>query len=250
MALNKTLDYDDLSLPEIAPTAADLKSWMYRWLFTFTPLGINGAVRYRWKIRRHKLWEYSRGLALTGASRPARAAGARYTVLDVGGAMTMPVFYLASLGDRVVCLDINGPMTAQMRGIAARKSLPVDARTTNLVEEDPSGADLGAPGGFDRVYCFCVIEHIVPPGQARVAQRMARLLKPGGKMCLTFDYGEHAPTEAPMYRMDHVRAIQEAVGLPLLDNQILEDNGKRYPLNRKYPDKAYTFGSLFFHRPA
>lgn len=250
MPLNKTLDYVDLLLPEVAPTARDLKSWMYRWLLTLTPLGINGAVRYRWKIRRHKLWEYSRGLACTRASRPARPAGVTYNVLDVGGAMTMPVFYLASLGDRVVCLDINGPMTAQMQRISAKKSLPVDARTTNLVEEDPSGADLGTPGGFDRVYCFCVIEHIVPPGQARVAQRMARLLKPGGQLCLTFDYGEQAPTEAPMYSPDHVKAIRDAVGLPLLDNQSLDDNGKRYPLNRRYPDKQYTFGSLFFGKPA
>ena len=169
-------------------------------------------------------------------------------VLDVGGAMTMPVFYLAGLGDSVVCLDINEPMTRQTNEVAKRKALKVDARTTNLVNEDPGAADLGAPGGFDRVYCFCVIEHIPMPGQAVVASRMAGLLKPGGQMCLTFDFGEHAPTEQPLYTLDHVRAIRQAIGLPLMGSEFT-DNTRRFPLNRRFPGKQYTFGSMFFAKP-
>lgn len=234
----------------MAPTRADLDRFVRGWFFRLRPLGVNGAVKRRWYVRGHKIWEYSKGLALTKASRPTRAPGAKFHVLDVGGAMTLPVFYLASLGDHVVCLDISEPMTRQMNALAKRAGLNVDGRTTNLVTETPSAESLGAPGGFDRVYSFCVIEHILPPGQQRVAQQMSRLLKPGGLLCLTFDYGEHAPTEAPMYSMEHVRTIREAIGLELVGESEFVDLGTRHPLNRKYPDKPYTFGMMIFRKPA
>lgn len=248
--INTTIDYSDLNRPEVAPTHRDLKKWIWRWFFSRTPLGVNGAVKRRWYVREHKMWEYSRGLAYTGASKPARGAHGPMKVLDVGGAMTMPVFYLAGLGDSVTVLDISEPMTRQMNEIAKVKGLKVDGRTTNLVDEDVTAEELGAPGGFDRVYCFCVIEHIPMPGQAVAARRMAGLLKPGGQMCITFDFGEHAPTEQPLYTLEHVRAIREAIGLPLVGGAAGEfaDNGKRFPLNRNWPDKSYTFGSMFFQK--
>lgn len=248
--INTTLDYADLDKPEVKPTAQSIRRWTWSWLFGGNRLGVNGSVKRRWYIRKHKLWEYSRGLAYTHASAPMRKPGTKLNVLDVGGAMTAPVFYLASQGDHVVCLDIDKPMTSEMNEHAKKRNLNVDARTTNLGEEDPSPSDLGVPSqGFDRVYCFCVIEHILPPMQQRVAERMAKLLKPGGLMCLTFDFGEHAPTEAPLHSMAHVDAIRESINLPLLGNQTFVDNTKRYPLNRKHPDAQYTFGSMFFTKP-
>lgn len=247
--LNKTLDFADLTDPLIRPTAVSIRHWVWRWLLAGRRLGVNGHVKRRAYIRKHKLWEYARGLALTGASAPLRDDGRTMRILDVGGAMTAPIFYLASLGDSVVCLDIDEPMTRETNDLARRAGLDVDARTTNLADEDPTAADLGAPGGFDRVYCFCVIEHILPPGQARVAERMAGLLTQGGQMCLTFDFGEHAPTEAPLYTLEHVHAISDAIGLPRMGNDEFHDDGTRFALNKKHPDKPYTFGSMFFHRP-
>lgn len=249
LLINKTLDYSDLDQPAFASTATDLRKWVWKWLFAGQPLGVNGSVKRRWYVRRHKMWEYTRGLALSGTSRPTRKPGQKFTVLDVGGAMTMPVFYLASLGDKVVCLDIHEKMTRQTNEIAKRRKLDVTARTDNLVTTEVKAEDLGVPGGFDRVYCFCVIEHVVPPGQAILARRMASLLKPGGLLYLSFDYGENAPTEAPMYSMAHVDAIRDAIGLPLVGNQTLADDGKRLPLNRRYPGKPYTFGCMLFKKP-
>lgn len=248
--INTTLDYDDLALPAVRPTVRSIKSWMWRWLLAGNRLGVNGHVKRRWYIRPHKMWEYARGLAYTGTSTPCRMPGKHFTILDVGGAMTAPIFYLASIGDHVVCLDIDKPMIDETNATAAKRKLKIDARTTNLGEEDPSAADLGVTDGFDRVYCFCVIEHIRPPQQQRVASRMAKLLKPGGMMCITFDFGEHAPTEAPLHELKHVEAIRQAIGLPLHGNSTFIDNGLRFPLNRKHPRAQYTFGSMFFHRPS
>jgi SAM-dependent methyltransferase len=248
---NITLDPDHLRHPAIRPTATCIRRWTWWWLLRGQKLGVNASVKRRCYIRWHKLWEYSRGLALTGASRPARprGRGTRFSVLDIGGAMTAPLFYLAEMGDRVISLDIDSRLVEQTNAVARGRSLDIRAMTTNLVDEDPSASDLGVAGGFDRVYCFCVIEHIVPPGQYAVARRMAGLLKPGGQMCLTFDYGQHAPTEAPMHTMKHVQALRDAVGLPLMGENEFIDNGKRFALDRGRPDHQYTFGSMFFQKP-
>lgn len=248
--ISKTLDYADLRDPGVRPTVASLNRWVWRWLLSGERLGVNGHVKRRTYIRAHKMWEYSRGLALTGASAPVRGDRGPFDVLDVGGAMTAPVFYLASLGDRVVCLDIDASLVAQTADAARRRRLSVDARTTDLAAEGAvSAASLGVPGGFDRIYCFCVIEHILPPGQERAAAAMGRLLKPGGELCVTFDFGEHAPTEAPLNTLEHVQRIREAVNLPLKAHDAFLDTQERFALDRKYPDRPYTFGSLFFHRP-
>ena len=247
--VNKTLQFEDAKDPRIAPTVADMKKWVLRWRFKGEPLGVNGAVKKRWYVRPHKMWEYSRGLALTSASGPTREPWGTLHCLDVGGAMTLPIFYMGSLGDRVVCLDIDPTMTRQSMDAAGRQGLDLDCRTTNLGQEDPSAADLGAPeDGFDRVYCFSVIEHILPPEQERVASRMGGLVRPGGMLCITFDFGEHGPMEAPMRTMEDAHRLGDLIGLPLVGGDFV-DTGDRYPLNRKHPEARYTFGSMFFKRP-
>lgn len=247
--VNKTLQFDDAKDVRVAPTVADMKRWTIRWRCKGEPLGVNGSVKKRWYVRPHKMWEYSRGLALTAASRPAREPGQKLHCLDVGGAMTLPILYLGSLGDRVVCLDIDPTMTQQSMDAAKRQDLDLDCRTTNLGQEDPSAADLGAPeAGFDRVYCFSVIEHILPPEQERVASRMGKLVRPGGMLCITFDFGEGGPMEAPMRTMEDAHKLGDLIGLPLVGGDFI-DTGDRYALNRKHPEAQYTFGSMFFQRP-
>ncbi len=247
---NKTLAYEDLREPAIAPTYRNLQRWVWGWFLRGYRLGVNGASRRRVRVRPQKMWEYSRGLALTNTSALTRPTGEKYKVLDVGGAMTMPLFYLGDLGDKVVSLDIHPELTAETNRVAKKAKLDVTGLTTNLVEEDPSPKDLGADGGFDFAFCFCVIEHIVPPGQGRVAERMGKLLKPGGKMVITFDYGANAGSEAPIPTLAEVHELRDTIGLPLLDNQEFHDDGRRYPISRRNPDKPFTFGSLFFQKPS
>jgi hypothetical protein len=148
-----------------------------------------------------------------------------------------------------VSLDIDSGLVDETNRTAARAHLPVRALTTNLASEAPSAESLGAPGGFDRAYCLCVIEHIVPPGQARVAAGMARLLRPGGQLAITFDYGENARSEAPVRTPSDVEALKQAIGLPLLGNRDFVDDGRRYPISRTHPEQPFTFGSLFFEKP-
>jgi len=176
-------------------------------------------------------------------------SGEQFNVLDVGGAMTSTIFYLSGLGDRVVCLDIDAKMVDQTNHIARARGLPLEARTDNLAEQTVDPASLGAEGGFDRVYCFCVIEHVLPPGQLKLASALGAMVRPGGQLCLTFDYGEEAPTEAPIRKPQDVESIREAIGLPLAGNPSFVDTGDRFALHKHHPDKRYTFGSMFFERP-
>jgi len=248
--INKTLEFSDLQQPDVRATVKSLKGWLWRWLFTGGRFAVNGNVKRRAYIRRHKMWEYARGLALTGASAPVReATGGAMNVLDVGGAMTSTIFYLSGLGDRVVCLDIDEKMVDQTNHIARARGLPLEARTDNLAEETVDPASLGVADGFDRVYCFCVIEHVLPPGQLKLARALGAMVRPGGQLCLTFDYGEEAPTEAPIRKPDDVESIREAIGLPLTGNPSFVDTGDRFALHKHYPEKRYTFGSMFFERP-
>jgi SAM-dependent methyltransferase len=247
---NKTLEFTDLRDPQVRAAAGALRRWVWTWLLSGGRFAVNGHVKRRAYIRRHKMWEYARGLALTGASGSLRRDGRPLNVLDVGGAMTATIFYLAGLGDRVLSLDIDSGLAEGTNRAASARRLPLEARTTDLASEDASAADLGFAGGFDRIYCFCVIEHVPQPGQRLLAQRLGRMLAPGGMMCLTFDYGDDAPTEEPMRRPADVEALRQAVGLPLWGNDSFVDTGSRYPLNRAHPSARYTFGSLFFQRPA
>ena len=249
-AINKTLDFADLRQPDVRLAAGALRRWVWSWLLSGGRLAVNGHAKRRAYIRPHKMWEYARGLALTGAAPPHRPPGTRLRILDIGGALTAPVLYLASQGDHVLTLDIDDSLVAETNETARRRGLDLEARTTDLAREAASAGDLGAPGGFDRIYCFCVIEHIPEPGQSAIARRMGELLAPGGQLCLTFDFGEGAPTEAPLYTAEHVARIRDAVALPLRGNGDFADNARRFCLDRRHPDRAYTFGSLFFERAA
>ncbi len=247
--LNKTLEFTDLREPPVRATTRALKRWLWSWYLRGGAFAQNGRIKRRPYLRHHKLWEYARGLALTGASGPARNGREPMHVLDVGGAGSATALYLGSLGDRVLCLDIDEALCAAANEIARKRRLAVQARTTNLAELDVNPDAVGAEGGFDRVYCFCVIEHVLPPGQAVLARRLGELVRPGGQVCITFDYGEQAPTEAPIRRPEDVEALRDIVGLPLAGNPTFMDTGSRFPLNRHLPETRYTFGSLFFHAP-
>ena len=81
--LNKTLAYEDLELPEIQPTFRSLKRWVRNWCLRGHKLGVNGHSKRRWRVRHQKMWEYSRGLALTKASAPERGEAVTHKLLVV-----------------------------------------------------------------------------------------------------------------------------------------------------------------------
>jgi len=236
--INKTIGAADLQQPEVAVAASELSQFAHRLWFRRIPFAVNGVMKMRWRIRWNKLWEYSRGLAY-GQFQP----GMR--VLDFGGGATIPLFHLANSGCDVLSLDIDEKLTSHTNAVALKTGWKLRGSTFDLTQgELPPDW-----GRFDRVISFCVIEHIPKTVQRVTIQRLAALLKPGGIFELTFDYGETAPVEGAIRNLGEVHEMVKSSGLQLLGDGKFHEVDERFVLDRKYPDREFTFGSVFMVKP-
>lgn len=237
LPLNKTISPADLDQPEVAAAARTLSGFGHRLWFRGIPFAVNGVLKQRWRIRWNKLWEYARGLAYGDFQ-----AGQR--VLDFGGGATIPIFYLAQLGCDVMSLDIDEKLTAHTNAVARRTGWRLAGSTLDLTRQGPPQD--WQP--FDRVISFCVIEHLPLELQRVALARLGALLKPGGIFELTFDYGDAAPVDGAIRSAAGVQELIAASGLTPLGDGKFYDTGERFVLDRKYPDRRFTFGALFLQK--
>jgi hypothetical protein len=237
--LHKTLSYADLEEPVARATARRLNLFLWKLALRGERVAVNGVLRRRWYVRRHKMWEYARGL---GYTEPR--AGAE--VLDFGGAATLPVFYLAAIGARVKCLDVDLQLSGHTQALARSRGWSLEASTIDLTENRaPEGW-----GPFDRIYSFSVIEHLPQERQRNAMARLAAMLKPGGQFALTFDFGQDAPEEGAIRDLAGVETLIDASGLAPRGGGRWKDTGERFALNKRHRDRRFTFGSLFLEKRA
>ncbi len=234
--LNKTMEKSDLLNPEVASMRKALKSYAGKLFLRGIPFAINGYLRWNYYVGWYKLWEYARGLAYTGIKKGMR-------VLDVGGAATLPVFYLAQKGCKVISADIDEKLVSHTEKISKKMKWELKGSTVNLCENDVPESW----GKFDLAVSFCVVEHMDKKGQIKAMRRMADSLVPGGKMVITFDYGQEAPTQNPLSTPENVEELISASGLSPEGNRDFLDTKNRFKLG--HAKKAdYTFGSLFLKK--
>lgn len=237
--LNKTIGATDLREPAVADAARTLERTA-RWLALHrTRFAVNGVLRFRWRVRWHKLWEYASGIT-HGDVR----AGMR--VLDFGGAATLPVFHLARIGCDVWSVDIDERLVGHTDRVAAARGWHLRGSTVDLTRTEAPG-DWGA---FDRVISFCVLEHLGKDAQRTAVRRLAGLLKPGGILAVTFDFGADAPVEGALRDAEEVTTLAGASGLQTIGNAEFLDTGERFVLDRSHPGREFTFGSLFLRKKA
>jgi SAM-dependent methyltransferase len=235
---SKTYSPADLHHPPARPTASQLRRFALRLGLSGTRFAVNGILRHRLWVRENKLWEYARGLScILSASQPAGAL----RVLDFGGAATIPIFFLASLGCDVLCLDIDTALSNWTNHVAKRRGWKLHASTHNLVTT-PAPAEWGL---FDAVISFSVLEHIPKVAQPLIVARLAKLLKPGGIFALTFDFGPEAPVNDAVRDLAEVERLVAATGLDYLGGHPLNDTGERFVIDRRHPERRFTFASLF-----
>ncbi len=235
--LHKTISWKDLDEPRAREMSRRLPRFLLSWRLRGCQLAVNGVLRKRLYLRAHKMWEYARGLAY---SEP----GTGMNVLDFGGAATLPVFYLAARGARLKCLDVDPQLSHYTNETAHGRGLALEASTTDVTRAPfPPGW-----GPFDRVYSFCVIEHLEKPAQLQAMRLLAERLKPGGRLILTFDYGLDAPEGGALRDPAEVARLVEASGLRLTGSGRFCDTGERFVLNKRHPDRRFTFGSLFLEK--
>jgi hypothetical protein len=240
---SRTYDPRDLALPQVAPWARALRAFGARLAVRGTPFAVNGVLRRRFFVRRHKLWEYAASAACLLPAPGER----RLRILDFGGAATLPIYFFAARGCRVECLDIDEALCAATRHAAARHRWPLEVGSHNLVES-PAPRDWA--GAFDAVISASVLEHLPKEKQVSAIARLAGLLRPGGAMVLSFDFGEDAPQPGAMRSVEEVERMVAASGLAYAGGGPFHDTGARFKLDRRYPDRKFTFGAVFLERKA
>ncbi len=227
---SKTLSLADLSALPVRDEARALSRFTRRLFLGATPLAINGIARRRWYVRRFKLWEYACGLAQAGL-----APGAR--VLEFGGAAGLPSYALAARGMSLRVLELDAGLTRLARDTVARRGwdLAVSEVDATRAELPPDWTD------FDFAMSFCVIEHMPCDVARRGLERVVERLAPGGRMALTFEYGEQAPGEGALRTPAQVDGLVEHLGLDYVGSGF-EDTGERFTMDRRHPERSFTFG--------
>jgi 2-polyprenyl-3-methyl-5-hydroxy-6-metoxy-1,4-benzoquinol methylase/glycosyltransferase involved in cell wall biosynthesis len=195
-------------------------------------------------LRPYRLWEYCWIYKCLGLAKGG------LQVLDIGGPASHLSLLSALAGNRIQSVDINPEFVDAANRASVIFSLP------NYGAFVCDGRDLTAfaPESFDAVICCSVLEHLTGEDQSIVLDQVARVLRPGGLVGLTFDYGPGAPgaNEHLPPPHDPPRSAREALaryqigGLQMVGNQDLEDP---VPGSLFISDIVqYTIASLFLSR--
>lgn len=245
---SKTLSWSDLKHPHVAPTLRELRGFAMKLGMNGVPFAVNGILKRRFWVRRHKMWEYARGTAFTLAALPSEhvADSTKMRVLDFGGGATLPVFYLAYCGCEVVSLDVDAKLTDHTNRIALQRGWKLRGLTTDITQRD-ARKELGS---FDAAISFSVLEHLPKNLQPVAIARIARLLKPGGVLALTCDYGADAPVENALRNEAEVEQLVTGTRTAYVEGESFRDTRERFALDRRHSRRRFTFASLFLERPA
>lgn len=214
---------------------------------TGIPLSSTGAAENLPSLifRPFRLWEYVSIYKTLGLS----SGGLK--VLDLGGPATHLSLLAAIAGSTVTSVDINAGFVDAAKACARSLKL----RTLDPVCGDMRDLSRFPADSFDAVICCSVLEHLTGPDQERALREMARVVKPGGLVGLTFDYGLGAPGANEYLPPPHdpPPSAAEAVhrysqgGLVVVGNEFSED-----PLPGCLfhdPVIRYTVASLFLAKP-
>lgn len=174
-------------------------------------------------------------------------------LLDCGGASSLFACYLASLGLRIHAVDLNKKLVANGEIIAREMGWRMRSYAMNM-------GNLAFPDEcFDHAYSICVFEHLDYEIKQSALAEIARCLKPGGILSITFDYRNPAPGIAgygkdtrPKNQLkdenDIARSFFSNGLFELAGNQRFLDNGESYLVHRRFDNTPYTFGAIFLRK--
>jgi SAM-dependent methyltransferase len=133
----------------------------------------------------YRLWEYTSLIELCGLTEKKNQQRAEpLKILDCGGCSSAIDFFLAERGFCVYSIDLNDFLVHNGNFIAKKKKLTlknVCADFTSLPFEN---------NNFDIVFSISVMEHIDNDLRIKAIREMERVVKPGGYIYNTFDYGD------------------------------------------------------------
>lgn len=102
------------------------------------------------------------------------------SVLDFGCGLGRHAIYFAEQGFQVSAFDLSEEGVAHLKQWAEAKNLPIDACVADMMH-------LPYPDNrFDAAYLYHVISHTDSKGIRTILSELTRVLKPGGRVFLTF----------------------------------------------------------------
>ena len=190
-AINKSNAWmeEDLSSPEIKKIADEiegLKDMLRSKGLRYTSASGTFIQRlYTPLSERNKLWENSWVIRHSEVET-------RHRILDIGGASTAFVFYLASLGCPVKVIDNDWSccdIVYNTNYVAKKMGWDIKVFDRDIAKPIPFPDE-----SFDRVFSICTVEHLPSSVRRAMMREAARVLKPGGIMSITFDYDKNRKT--------------------------------------------------------
>lgn len=174
-------------------------------------------------------------------------------VLDAGGTASLFSCYLASQGPETHSVDLNPRLVAAGEETSRAMNWNLHSYCMDMTDLRFDGAS------FDHAYSICVFEHLDAGLRQRALREIARVLKPGGILALTFDYGApgvHLADTGPNYEPENLIRTPEDVhrhffscdAYEPLGNPRFAENGKTYLVWPDDPSKTYTFGAVFLRK--
>ncbi|OGC89187.1 MAG: hypothetical protein A2W25_03185 [candidate division Zixibacteria bacterium RBG_16_53_22] len=175
-------------------------------------------------------------------------------LLDAGGASSLFTCYMASKGYELHSVDLNerllanGDNVANAMGWKTMHSYSMDMRKLDFPDEY-----------FDHAFSICVFEHLDFDVKQAALAEIARCLKPGGVLSLTFDYRNPAPgvvgigkdpspRNALKCEADIHRSFIGTGHFNLIGNPVFEDNHKSYLRHPTFGNAPYSFGAVFLQK--
>jgi SAM-dependent methyltransferase len=239
---------DDLDRPAHAAAAAALAALAAGFAQCGVPL----------RSDHERTWEHAH--VLVGVDRLLQARGADRplpTLLDLGGGNSALAYVLAERGLPVTVLDVDQAVVAAVRRAAVVAGC-VDRLHADVVA---CGRLPIVDAAVDVVVCVSVIEGVLRCDRPRFWAEVRRVLRPGGTVLLTFDYGPGARAvgDPPVDRGALARDLVVASGLELRGElpaePVFGPDGP--PVRQVVPTVdglgtrtvAYTFGALELRRP-
>jgi len=168
--------------------------------------------------RSYRIWEYRQIIKSLGLDKKAEN---KIKVLDIGGASCHLSYYAALNGYEITSLDINPNIIELQRETAARMGL----KNMQCLIMDMRDLSDFPDNSFDMAMSASVFEHLDVDGQIKAMQELARVVRPGGKIAISFDYGVSAsgknedlppPHEPPLTKNEVIRRYVNESGLEIV----------------------------------
>ncbi len=197
------------------------------------------------------LWEYSWLLHWSGLSR-LESKSPKQRILSLGGSSSSFELTLARLGHHVTIVEQRPYTVKNTREVAAATGWDIHvieggiAGISSLLMNE-AHQEHGPP--YDFMVSSSVLFLAGEAAQAAVRRDLARLMLPGGRVCITFDYGNPNPKRT----IDDPMAQFKLDGFKVWPHHGMKyrDNKKRYHFFYPDPDKGfYTAGALFLIKKA